>query len=84
MSSLFFSCWNLRTSMRYLHVFCCSLLLLTMPLLQGLTTSTAIKHFEQFGKNELTPPPKTPWYIKFVNEMTGYDESRRTPDFAPF
>ena len=39
---------------------------------QGLTTSTAVKHFEQFGKNELTPPPKTPWYIKFINEMTGY------------
>jgi len=38
----------------------------------GLTTAIAQKHFEKFGKNELTPPPSTPWYVKFINEMTGF------------
>jgi len=31
-----------------------------------------VAHYAQYGKNELTPPPTTPWYIKFINEMTGF------------
>mmetsp|Transcript_24413 Transcript_24413/g.96872 ORF Transcript_24413/g.96872 Transcript_24413/m.96872 type:complete len:88 (+) Transcript_24413:85-348(+) len=38
---------------------------------QGLRSAKASAHFVKFGRNELTPPPQTPWYIKFINEMTG-------------
>jgi len=38
----------------------------------GMTTEQAQAAFAQYGPNELTPPPTTPWYIKFIEEMTGF------------
>jgi sodium/potassium-transporting ATPase subunit alpha len=38
----------------------------------GISAETAQKHFLKYGKNELTPPATTPWYVKFIQEMTGF------------
>lgn len=38
----------------------------------GLSPSAAAKGIAENGLNELTPPPQTPWYIKFLAEMTGF------------
>jgi len=45
---------------------------LETDLVNGLSTATAAAHVEQFGRNELTPPKTTPWYVKFFHEMTGF------------
>ena len=39
--------------------------------LQGLTASQAEKNLEKYGPNTLTPPPKTPEWIKFVKQLFG-------------
>jgi len=38
---------------------------------RGLTPEKAEANLRQFGTNELTPPPKTPEWVKFMDEMTG-------------
>merc|ERR1712123_118255 len=36
---------------------------------RGLTTEQAEKNFEEYGPNALTPPPKTPEWVKFCQQM---------------
>jgi len=38
---------------------------------RGLTPEQAAANLAEFGTNELTPPPKTPEWVKFMDEMTG-------------
>ena len=38
---------------------------------RGLTPEQAAANLQEFGTNELTPPPKTPEWVKFMDEMTG-------------
>ena len=38
---------------------------------RGLTPEKAEANLREFGTNELTPPPKTPEWVKFMDEMTG-------------
>ncbi|CBJ25862.1 conserved unknown protein [Ectocarpus siliculosus] len=38
---------------------------------QGMTKAAAEKRLQEEGKNQLTPPPETPWYINFLKELFG-------------
>jgi sodium/potassium-transporting ATPase subunit alpha len=38
---------------------------------QGLTQEEAEKRLTELGKNELTPPPVTPEYVKFLKTLVG-------------
>ena len=38
----------------------------------GLTDAQVVKNREKFGRNELTPPPKTPEWLKFLYEFTNF------------
>jgi len=38
----------------------------------GMSVEAAQRSFEKYGRNELTPPATTPWYVKFIQEMTGF------------
>ena len=39
---------------------------------KGLTLDLAKKKLEDHGANQLTPPPQTPLWIKFIKELTGF------------
>jgi sodium/potassium-transporting ATPase subunit alpha len=39
---------------------------------EGLTDAEAEVRIEQYGYNELTPPPTTPWWIQFIGHLTGF------------
>lgn len=41
------------------------------PLFQGLTESTARDVFARDGPNALSPPPKTPEWVKFCKNLFG-------------
>ncbi|CAN0052626.1 unnamed protein product [Ectocarpus sp. 4 AP-2014] len=38
---------------------------------QGMTKAAAEQRLHDEGKNQLTPPPETPWYINFLKELFG-------------
>jgi len=38
----------------------------------GMSVEAAQRSFAKYGRNELTPPATTPWYVKFIQEMTGF------------
>mmetsp|Transcript_503 Transcript_503/g.1740 ORF Transcript_503/g.1740 Transcript_503/m.1740 type:complete len:1169 (+) Transcript_503:286-3792(+) len=38
----------------------------------GLSDEQVLKNREKYGKNELTPPPKTPEWLKFLYEFTNF------------
>ena len=37
----------------------------------GLSSERVLENRAKYGENRLTPPEVTPWYIKFIEEMTG-------------